>query len=128
MSDVTKYMARIVPAVGGDVSLREVCRLMREYKCSYIVVAEEGKPIGILTESDIVHRAVPENLAFMTTPVRELMSQPVVSIDDTETMEDANALMKTLGFRHVVVVDEEGKVVGMITLLGLLRYFEDKLK
>ncbi len=121
-------MARIVPAVGPDVSLREACKLMREYKCSYIAVSEKEKPIGILTESDIVHRAVPENMAFMTTPVRDLMSHPVVSIEQTETMEDANALMKTLGFRHILVVDEEQRAVGMITLLGLLRYFEDQKK
>jgi len=119
-------MARIVPAAGPDATLREVCKLMREYRCSYLVIAEEGKPIGIITESDIVHRAVLENVAFMTIQARELMSQPVVTIEHSETMEDANALMKTLGFRHIVVIDEEEKkVVGMVTLLGLLRYFEE---
>lgn len=125
-SDVTRFMARVVPAASLETPLREVCKLMREYRCSYIVIADEGRPLGIITESDIVHRAVPEEMSFMSTPARNLMSQPVVTIDYTETMDDANALMKTLGFRHIVVVGEDKKVVGMVTLLGLLRYFEER--
>ncbi len=124
MSDLTEFMTREVRTAGPDLTIVEACRKMREGRSSYLVIEEQGRPIGILTEADIVRKAVPDGLN-LTAPVRDLMSKPVATIESNRTMEEVNTIMKTRGFRHLVVIDGQ-KIIGMVTPLGLLRYFEQK--
>ncbi len=125
MADITQFMTRDVKTASPDLTLVEACRKMREGRSSYLIVVEENRPVGIVTEADVARRAIPDGLDLKTTRVRQLMSSPVATIEHTRSMEDANTLMKTRGFRHLIVV-EGGKMVGMVTLLGLLRYFEQR--
>lgn len=125
MSQLTDFMTREVRTVGPEATLVEACRKMREGRSSYLVIVEQGRPIGILTEADIARRAIPDGLNLTTTPVKDLMSKPVATTEPNRTMEEVNTIMKTRGFRHLVVMDGQ-KIVGMVTLLGLLRYFDQK--
>ncbi len=125
MSDLDKFMTRDVRMAKPEMTLREACLKMRDYKSSYLVIEEGGRPVGIITEADIVRRAIPGNLDLATTPVRNLMSSPVATMEAGGTVEEANQIMKTRGFRHMVIM-HDNKVAGMLTPLGLLRYFEQR--
>lgn len=125
MSDITQFMTPDPKITGPDLTLVEACRKMREGRSSYLVVVEGNRPIGIITEADITRRAIPDGLDLKATRVRQSMSKPVATIAHTSSMEDANTLMKTRGFRHLVVMEGD-RMVGMVTLLGLLRYFEQR--
>ncbi len=119
MSELTKFMTPNVGVARPDATLFEACQLMRQHRSSYLVIEEQGKPLGILTEEDIVRRAIPEKLDLNTTKTRVLMSIPPPTIESNQSMEEANSLMKIRGCR-VVVILEGNKIVGAITLLGLL--------
>ena len=125
MSMLTEFMTHDPRTAGPALTLVEACRKMKESRSSYLIIEEKGLPIGILTEADIARKAIPDGLNLATTQVKDLMSKPVATIEPTRTMEEVNTIMKTRGFRHLVVVEGQ-KIVGMVTLLGLLRYFEQK--
>ncbi len=119
MSELTKFMTPNVGVARLDATLSEACQLMRQHRSSYLVIEDQGKPVGVLTEEDIVRRAIPEKVDLNATKTRAFMSTPAPTIESNQSMEDANSLMKIRGCRVVVIV-EGNKIVGAITLLGLL--------
>jgi len=127
IAELKKFMTPSVWMVKPNVTLYETCRLMREHRSSYLVIEDHGKPVGILLEEDIVRRAVPENFDLKTTLAREIMCTPAPTIESHRTMEDVNSLMKIRGCRVLVIVEDD-KIVGAITLLGLLWCLESRGK
>jgi len=71
-----------------DASIRDAARLMVENDCGEIPVTDEaGKPVGVVTDRDIACRAVAAGKS-LDTPVREIMSKPVVTVDPDDSVED----------------------------------------
>lgn len=122
MSDLSKFMEREVKRIRADASLREAAQRMFEARASYLLVEDKGEIVGIITEADLARRAMSQGKDPNQTNVRAFMTQPIVSVDISTPMLEANDLMKTKGFRHLVIM-EKNKVAGMLTMLGLLRYY-----
>ena len=122
MSDLSQFMDRDIKRIRAEASLREAAQRMYEARVSYLLVEDKGEVVGIVTEADLARRAMSQGKDPNQTKVRELMSRPIISVDASTPMHEANDLMKTRGFRHLVIM-EKSKVVGMLTMLGLLRYF-----
>lgn len=127
MSDLNKYMTSSILTTSPRTTLRGAARKMYKERLSYLIVLEKGKPVGIVTETDLARKAIPKKLDLDVVTVREIMSAPLVSIESGQSMEEANTLMKTRRIRHLLVI-EQGKSVGLITMLGLLRYFSDRAR
>jgi len=127
MADLKQYMQKPFPQVGPRVTLRGAARKMRKERCSYLIVVEKRKSIGIITEADLARRAIPMRMSLDRTTVRRMMSSPLISLDVNSSMKQANSLMKTRRIRHLLVM-AHGKPVGLVTLLGLLRYFSDLVR
>ena len=122
MSDLSQFMDRDIKRIRAEASLREAAQRMYEARVSYLLVEDKGEVVGIITEADLARRAMSQGKDPNQTKVRELMSRPIISVEASTPMPEANDLMKTRGFRHLVIM-EKNKVVGMLTMLGLLRYF-----
>lgn len=87
---------------------------------SVVVVNSEGRPIGILTDRDVVCRVVAPRKDPKRTLVREVMSASAATIRNTELIDDALVQMRELGARRLPVVDDTGSTVGMVTLDDLV--------
>ena len=122
MSDLSQFMDRDIKRIRAEASLREAAQRMYEARVSYLLVEDKGEVVGIVTEADLARRAMSQGKDPNQTKVLELMSQPIISVEASTPMPEANDLMKARGFRHLVIM-EKNKVVGMLTMLGLLRYF-----
>jgi CBS domain-containing protein len=85
-----------------------------------VVVNREGKPIGILTDRDLVVRAVARGLDPYETIVSDAMTLCPVAAREETTLEDALRTMRSGGFRRLPVVDGEGKLVGLLSLDDIL--------
>ena len=95
--------------------LREVVGRMATEKASAVVVVDaERRPVGIVTERDIVRRAT--FAAPPEQPVRDLMSYPVRCIREDEYLFIAIARMRRLGHRHMPAIDGEGRLAGILDL------------
>ena len=105
-----------VATIDADASVRDAAAKMADRGVgSLVIVNEDGTPHGILTDRDIATSVVAQGLDVNTTIVEEVMAHPVVSIRENAEMEMALNCM-TMGMRRVPVVDEEDRLVGVVSL------------
>ena len=93
--------------------------MKREGIGSLVIVNENFSPIGIITEWDIVY-AVADGIP-LESKVAEIMSINPVTIDSNADISEALALMTSRGIRHLVVINKEGKVVGVISITDVIK-------
>jgi CBS domain-containing protein len=117
-TDVEKLMTSPVETVSPDAIIAEAARILDEKGIGSLVVGEDRLE-GIVTEMDIV-AAVGQELD-PSTPVSELMSDPVVTARPTETLKVAAERMGHNGVKKLPVV-ENGKAIGIITTTDLALY------
>ncbi len=117
-------MNRAIRTVGPDATLAEAARLMREAQVGALFVVCEGAYLGVVSETDLVRKAMAQELDPAQVPVRAVMSSPVITIESDCSAHDASDLMADRGIRHLAVT-QDGQVVGMISVRGLLRYFKN---
>ncbi|MEC4668915.1 MAG: CBS domain-containing protein, partial [Nitrospirota bacterium] len=77
----------------------------------------------IVTETDVVRRAVAEDLDLGSLRAQSIMTVPIVTIESIRTVQDAHDMMGDLGVRHLGVT-EQGKLVGVVSVRDLLVYFK----
>nr|MBI3613468.1 CBS domain-containing protein [Nitrospirota bacterium] len=117
-------MNRAIRTVGPDATLAEAARLMREAQVGALFVVREGAYLGVVSETDLVRKAMAQGFDPAQVPVRAVMSSPVITIESDCSAHDASDLMADKGIRHLAVT-QDGQVVGMISVRGLLRYFKN---
>ena len=105
--------------VDRDVKVREAAEIMKNSNIGSVFVTREGDIIGILTDTDLVRRLVAVGLDSATTTVEQIMSAPILTIDENKTLLDANDLMAREHIRHLGVSQGE-KLVGMISVRDLV--------
>ena len=82
--------------------------------------------IGILSETDIVRKALAEGLGPETCTVEQVMSAPIITIDVEQSIANANEIMSARKIRHLVVT-ERGEVAGIISVRDLVLYYKNRL-
>lgn len=87
---------------------------------SVVVVNPEGRPLGILTDRDLVCRVMAKKLDPARTLVREVMSSSVSTIRSDETIDEALIQMRTLGTRRLPIVDAREATIGLLSLDDLV--------
>jgi CBS domain-containing protein len=112
--------------VGAEASVFEAVQLMVEKNVGSLLVTERGDITGIVTERDYLRRVTLEGRTDRETPVREIMSSPLIVASPETTVDECMALMTDRRIRHVPVV-EEGKVVGLVSIGDLVK-FKSKLQ
>jgi signal-transduction protein with cAMP-binding, CBS, and nucleotidyltransferase domain len=112
---------REIKKIGPTTSIEDAAKMMRHYKIGSLFIEENGELTGIVTESDLVRKAVTQNIPFFT-PARIVMNAPLIEIDINKSVMEANHLMHMNGIRHLAV-SEKGKIVGMISVRDLVRHF-----
>lgn len=101
-----------------ETSVADAAARMSENRNSSILVHDGDSIVGIWTENDALRQELaPEGFE---TPIRDVMSKPVATIDQKTTVTDAAVQFKRQGFRHYVVVDSDGNACGLITQSDLV--------
>ncbi|MCS6325741.1 MAG: CBS domain-containing protein [Nitrospira sp.] len=117
-------MRPISNTVRPDDSLLVVAQRLRDARVGAMLVADHGDYVGIVSEADLVRKAMASGAPAEQVLARTVMSTPVMTIDIAQSAHDASDLMAERGIRHLVIT-EEGRVVGMISVRDLLRYFKN---
>jgi CBS domain-containing protein len=113
---VGRIATRAVATAGQAESVLDVARRMDETNVGCVVVVEEGKPVGIVTDRDIVTRAVSKELDPAGTPVATVMTRDVRTVDESTPIEQAVATMGDSGARRLVVTGGEGRLAGILSI------------
>lgn len=119
---VSRLMSSRVEHVSRGATLAEAANLMHVHRHSCLVVTDGDRPVGIITERDMV-RALAEVLdgRSLHSAVDACMSAPVVAVQDNAGLFEALVLCRTRHIRHLPVVDAAGRLAGILTQSDLVR-------
>jgi CBS domain-containing protein len=112
---VKDIMTKDVHVARNDTTMQEVVATMAKYDLSYMMVVQSNKPTGIITEHDILVRLVSQGLAPSSVIARMVYTNPIFTIDENATVEEAVKLMKHWGVKHLPVTGNEEQLVGVLT-------------
>jgi CBS domain-containing protein len=114
---------------GPDETVREAAKRMKQLGVGSIVVVDSlEKPVGMVTDRDIVQRVVRRRMDPDTTTLGEIMSVDIVSVWHSSPVERAFHRMRQEDSRRVIVTDDLGHVVGIITVDDAIPLITDELQ
>ena len=125
MTPLTEILAEkgdVVLRVDADSSVLDAVRRMVDFNVGSLLVTDHGRDIGIVTERDYLRRVTLEGRDEHQTPVREIISSPLVVVTAETTVEECMALMTDRRIRHVPVVGTDGRVVGLVSIGDLVKF------
>ena len=103
-----------------STTLADSARIMRREKVSSVLVGRDSHHVtGIITETDILYRVVAENRSPFKTTLKEVMSSPLVTVDETTLVKDAITVMRRNGIRRLPVM-KNTQVIGILTLNSII--------
>jgi len=116
---VRDVMSKDVKVVQPNSSVREVAAKMNKFNIGSIVVVQGEKPVGVISERDILRRVVEPCLSPEALTARQVMTSPVVTINETASIEEAAKLMAKKKVRKIPVMNEQ-KLVGIVTFTDIV--------
>lgn len=130
-------MSKTLEIIQETASVQEAAKKMKEKDVSSVVVVDnQNRPQGIVTERDIVRKACINDTSTSGVTLRDIMSSPVITIDSNESASKAVDMMLQHNVRHLLVVDKQdddkggSKPIGIITPLDIRseEYTDDALR
>jgi CBS domain-containing protein len=116
MQTVKDVMTTSVVYLSSQTSLAEAARTMREQDIGDIVVADGSSLAGVVTDRDIVVRAVAENRDPDATTVGEIMTRDLVTVRPEDTIQQAALMMRDRAIRRLLVCDDSEGLVGVVSI------------
>jgi len=115
MQKISEVMSTDVQTISPDASIEEAAQEMRDGDFGLLPVGEEEQLLGVITDRDITVRAVAEG-KDPSTPVRDVMSEGVISAHEDDSVEDAARVMSDHQIRRLPIVDADQRLVGIVSL------------
>ena len=115
---IEDVMTKSVISVDASITINEASKMMEDAKVGAIIVIEDNIPIGIVTDRDFTVKVV-AHAYNITTPIKQIMSSPLLSVNSDESVRFAAELMHEYGVRKLPVIKNE-QVVGMITATDIV--------
>ncbi len=123
MSTVSDLMRTDIKKISYGTSIAAGAKRMRDERIGALFVEKEGALVGIVTETDVIRRAVADGTDLSAKTVEEIMTAPIATIESVRTMQDAHDMMGDLNVRHLGVT-QGGTIVGVVSVRDLLVYFK----
>jgi CBS domain-containing protein len=111
--------------VEPDKSVVDAARIMKQEDAGVVPVTENGRLTGMVTDRDIAIRVVADGKDPQSTPVREVASKDLVTVDPQQDLDEALRLMAKHQVRRLPVVEEDGRLVGVVAQADVARHGDD---
>jgi malate dehydrogenase (oxaloacetate-decarboxylating) len=115
---VKDLMSTNVNVFKNESTALEVAKVMSDCDVDYVIVVQSRKPTGIITERDVIVRMLTQGLDPKVVIARAIYTNPLVTIEESATVEEAAELMKEWKIKHLPVT-RNGKIAGMLTYLDI---------
>ena len=113
---IHEVMTRGVETVSPGATLEFVAKKMLNRNVGFLPVVESEKPVGVVTDRDVVLRAVSFGFRPSMTTVREVMTEPALSVYEDESLTDASLVMEKNFVHRLLVLDRQDRLVGIVSL------------
>ena len=118
---VGDHMSPEARTISVGATLTDASRLMQEWKIGSLLVTDDRRYVGVISDTDLAREVVARGLDPLT-PVKQVMRTPPITIESTRPIIEAVRLMKDKGTRHLAVTDGDN-LVGVISVSNVLRYY-----
>jgi len=123
MSTVARIMNKKPKSVGPKMSIASAAKSMRTARVGSLLVKKGKQLVGIVTDTDIVRRAVASGKPLGKLTVEKIMTTPICTIEGNQSVDDAQDMMGDLGVRHLGVT-KNGEIVGVVSVRDLLLHYK----
>lgn len=120
VADILAVKPKVLYTIAPEAKVYEAIVLMSERSIGALPVVEGEKVVGMLTERDYARKIALNGLSSKTTPVREVMTAPVLYVQLTQAIEDCMILMTGIRSRHMPVMDD-GKLIGLVSIGDIVK-------
>ena len=121
ISEILNRKGTNVWSISPDATVFEAIEMMAEKNVGAVLVTEQGKLVGIVSERDYTRKVVLRGKASKTTPVREILSSQVIHISPNQTVEDCMRLMTDHHIRPLPVLEGD-KILGIVSIGDLVNW------
>jgi len=115
------------PTIQADASVSEALVQMEKIHGGACVVLEESALVGMFSERDLMLRVIKEGSSLAETPVREVMTEHLSTIAGDSDSAEALSLMLENHIRHLPVVNEDGRLAGLLSMRSLMQHHVEEL-
>jgi CBS domain-containing protein len=122
VSDILDTKGRAALGIDGSATVYEAIAKMVEGNVGALLVWEGERLAGIVTERDYLRRVTLEGRDERTTPVREIMSTPLVYVSPETPIDECMAVMTARRIRHLPVLTDEREVAGVVSIGDLVKF------
>ena len=126
MTQARDIMEKNVITIEQDKTSLDAATILKEKEISFLVIMENEKPIGIVTERDMVRKIAGEDKIASKTPLKEIMSRKFRWVTPDTQIEDAVQKMINSNIRRLIVL-EDNNLVGVITQTNLTEFLRSKI-
>jgi signal-transduction protein with cAMP-binding, CBS, and nucleotidyltransferase domain len=123
MATVGQIMCKRPKSIGPKTSIASAAKTMRTARVGSLLVKKGKQLTGIVTDTDIVRRAVASGKPLGKLTVEKIMTAPICTIEASQSVDDAQDMMAELGVRHLGVT-KGGTIAGIISVRDLLLYYK----
>jgi signal-transduction protein with cAMP-binding, CBS, and nucleotidyltransferase domain len=116
---VSDIMKKMVISIDEVKTIKDAANMMNEARIGSIIITKDNTPVGILTERDFVTKIAAKEIP-LSTPLSKVMTKPLLVIGPNQTVWEAAEIMKNMEI-HRVAVQDENKIIGMITTTDLVK-------
>jgi CBS domain-containing protein len=132
MTSIGEFCNREVVVGTADMSVSRAAKLMRQHHVGSVVIVdkmngERGFPIGIVTDRDIVVEITAMELNAAAITVSDIMATDLITARESEGVLETMQIMRYKGVRRLPIVNEHGRLVGIVTIDDLLELLSDQL-
>jgi CBS domain-containing protein len=122
VSRVLQEKGNEVISIRSDESVYSAIKLMAERKIGALLVIDDGRLVGVLSERDYARKVVLKGKSSHDTRIREIMTESPITVGPEATIDEAMRVMTSHKFRHLPVVDGEGRVAGVLSIGDLVNW------
>jgi len=124
---IENWMTKEVLTFTGGEDILSVARKMASRNVgATVIVDSQNKPKGIFTERDVMIKIIMQEKDYAATKLNEVMTPDPIVVSNKESCTVAGDIIRDHRIRHLPVVDEEGKLVGIVSIKDLTGYFKKK--
>ena len=120
MTDISEMMSKKVVSVPKKKGLKEIIGIMANSKISSILITEDNRVVGIITERDLIKKIILKCVNLNKQNVDDVMTKDPITVNSHTDLAEASQMMREKDIRHLPIVDNE-KLVGLVTQTDIVK-------
>ena len=117
---VRDVMSKNIKTVKTDDTVHQAVQKMNKFDIGSVIVTASGRPVGIITEANILRRIVEPRMDPTTVWAKDIMSSPLITIEPDAPIEDAAKLMAQKRIKKIAIMDKD-KIIGIISTSDIVK-------